>query len=114
SWMKSGGITRRSLTTGASLHVKQPPEGGWRKAACGTRQTAKSSSLRPEATAARSHFGCRPRPLQESPVSALRYLAATLRPACDLDFAGPLVARSDTVKPYSDISARTLAIAALR
>ena len=33
-------------------------------------QTLKSSSLRPAPSAARSHFGCRPRPLQVSPVAA--------------------------------------------
>jgi len=48
--------------------------------AAGFDYTAKSLSLRPLASAAFSQRGCSPRPLQDSPVEAFRYFAATLLP----------------------------------
>jgi hypothetical protein len=80
--------------------------------------TAKSESLRPLASAAFSQRGCKPRPLQVSPVEALRYLAATLLPL-DFDFfdlpaAGRPAPRSASVSPYSAINALTFSIASPR
>src|SRR6185437_1471678 len=72
-------------------------------------------SFLPLASAAFSQRGCSPRPLHDSPVEAFRYFAGTLAPPEDLAFAdGTRAPRSAGVKPYSDISERTLSIASLR
>src|SRR5204863_6781033 len=76
---------------------------------------ANSSILRPAAKAAFNHFGCSPRPLQVSPVAALRYFTATLPPLpTPPDLGAPLTLRSDKLSPYCDIKALTLEIASAR
>ena len=65
-----------------------------------TNQTAKSSILAPASSAALSHLGFNPRPLQVAPVSLTRYLAATLVASPDLPTLGPrFVVRSAMVNP---------------
>ena len=88
SWTKAGGImarggpsdaARAALSDLAHFHRREAT-GEAPKAPPAPIQTAKSVSFVPLASAAFSQRGCRPRPLQDSPVEALRYLAATLLP----------------------------------
>ena len=83
-------------------------------------QTAKSSIFLPAANAALSHLGCRPRPLQASPVAVFRYFAATFvfvgvafleRVLPWPELRAP---RSARVKPVSAISALILSMASVR
>jgi hypothetical protein len=85
------------------------------------RQIAKSASVfLLAASAALSHLGCRPRPLQAFPAPS-RYLTATFLPDFALPFpavARPfpleLALRSATLNPFSCMSALTFAMASAR
>ena len=74
-------------------------------------QTAKSVTLAPAASAAFSHRGCQPRPVQLSPVAALWYLTATLGLAAPATRTLPadLPPISAAVSPNSAITALTFA-----
>ena len=113
-WLRRAAPPARTPPAASALRSSQRWRAGFRSRASmaadtwgGVSDARSRSACGRSASAAFSHLGCRPRPLQLVPVAGSRYLAGTLRPLRDLALvcAGvvDLPPRSASVRPCSAI-----------